>query len=468
MVFSSLLFLFRYLPLVLLFYFLVPRPFKNLILFVSSLIFYAWGEPIYVWIMLFSTVVDFVHGKLVYSYRKKGDQRAAKICVASSVLINLGLLCFFKYTDFFIGIVNGVFRVDLPLLHLPLPIGISFYTFQTMSYTIDVYRDDAKVQNNILAFGTYVAMFPQLIAGPIVRYRTIEDQLLNRRENVDYFSYGAGRFLMGIGKKVLLANNIGILWDTVKGMEAGSITVAMAWLGIIAFAFQIYFDFSGYSDMAIGLGNMFGFQFLENFNYPYMSKSITEFWHRWHISLSSWFKEYVYIPLGGNRKGKIFQLRNIVLVWALTGIWHGASFHFLAWGLYFGFLLLIEKFFLLKFLKRLPAWLSWIYAIFFILIGWVIFAFDSMWDGVCYIGVMFGIGAAGIIDSRFIYLFLSNVLLLIILIAGATDLPARTVNKYNRNTVFEVLKNLWYVGIFLLSLAYLVDATYNPFLYFRF
>lgn len=322
MVFSSLTFLFLYLPLVLLVYFAVPKKMKNAILFIFSLIFYAWGEPIYVGLMIFSTVLDYCCGKAVDKYR---GTKKAKIGLLVSVFVNLGLLCLFKYTDFIIGTVNGIFGSPIPLLGLPLPIGISFYTFQTMSYTIDVYRGDAKVQNNIISFGAYVALFPQLIAGPIVRYQTIADQVDERVHSFDKFGEGVKRFICGLGKKVLLANNIGLLWDTISKTEISALSVLSAWLGIFAFAFQIYFDFSGYSDMAIGLGKIFGFEFLENFDYPYTSKSVTEFWRRWHISLGTWFRDYIYIPLGGNRRGKWIQLRNIAVVWLLTGFWHGAS-----------------------------------------------------------------------------------------------------------------------------------------------
>ena len=334
MVFSSLLFLFRFFPIVLVLYFLAPRKLKNAVLFFSSLVFYAWGEPVYVVLMLFSTVVDYTHGMLVDKLMKQGKERKARWVVASSMTINLLLLGFFKYADFLIGSINGVLGTGIPLLKLALPIGISFYTFQTMSYTVDIYRGEAKVQRNIISFGAYVALFPQLIAGPIVRYQTIAEELQERKETSSDFSEGINRFLLGLGKKVLLANNIGMLWDSISAMGGQELSVATAWLGILAYSFQIYFDFSGYSDMAIGLGRMFGFHFPENFNYPYISKSITEFWRRWHISLGTWFREYVYIPLGGNRKGRLCQIRNLAIVWLLTGIWHGASWNFVVWGIY--------------------------------------------------------------------------------------------------------------------------------------
>ena len=382
MVFSSILFLFRFLPFVLVVYYIAPRRIRNLILFLMSLVFYAWGEPVYVLLMLFSTVVDYAHGRLVEHFMQEEKEKAAKYTVLSSMIINLGLLGIFKYTDFFIGSINSLFHLQIPLLKLSLPIGISFYTFQTMSYTIDIYRGQAKAQKNIIDFGTYVALFPQLIAGPIVQYKTIAEQLRERRETSELFSQGAYRFVMGLGKKVLIANNVGLLWDTIVAMTISEISVLGAWIGAVAFAFQIYFDFSGYSDMAIGLGKMFGFEFCENFNYPYESKSITEFWRRWHISLGSWFKEYVYIPLGGNRKNHI---RNIIVVWLFTGLWHGASWNFILWGAYFAILLLIEKLWIGKILVKTPAWIQHVYAVFFILLGWVIFAFDDMSKGLVYL-----------------------------------------------------------------------------------
>ena len=374
MVFSSIVFLFRFLPLFFLLYYLVPERMKNLILFLGSLIFYAWGEPVYVLLMLFSTVVDYVHGRLLERLRGK---RGAKLVLLSSVVINLGVLCFFKYADFLIGSVNAVLGTKVPLLSLGLPIGISFYTFQTMSYTIDVYRGQAKVQRNLLDFGVYVAMFPQLIAGPIVKYRDVEKSMHHRSITLPDVSEGLKRFCMGLGKKVLLANNIGELWAFVSAMDLRRISMLTAWLGIVAFGFQIYFDFSGYSDMAIGLGRMLGFRFPENFNYPYISASVTEFWRRWHISLGSWFREYVYFPLGGSRRGLPKQLLNILVVWMLTGIWHGAGWNFLLWGLWFAFALMLEKLFLGRLLAWLPKGIGILYTLLVALAGWVLFALET-------------------------------------------------------------------------------------------
>lgn len=473
MVFSSLLFLFVFFPIVLILYFIAPKSLRNLVLFLVSLIFYAWGEPIYIGIMIFSTVVDYTHGLLVERFKNKGKWKAAKTVVASSMIINLFLLGFFKYSDFLVGNVNGLLGTTIPLLNLALPIGISFYTFQTMSYTIDVYRGEAKAQHNIISFGSYVALFPQLIAGPIVQYKMVANQLNYRNTTVDGFSRGTSRFMMGLGKKVLLANNIGLLWDQVSTMDLTTLPTVTAWIGIIAFGFQIYFDFSGYSDMAIGLGHMFGFHFPENFNYPYLAKSITEFWRRWHISLGTWFREYVYIPLGGNRKGMANQIRNIAVVWLLTGIWHGASWNFLFWGIYFGIWLVIEKFFLLRYLEKAPKWVGHVYTLLLVLFSWVIFAFDDLSLIGTYFQAMFGLNRAGFWNSQSIYLLYTNGILLLLLFVGSTHIPkmvgkALLTKLHNNEIAVQVIKSVVFAGIMLFSVAYLVDASYNPFLYFRF
>lgn len=470
MVFSSLNFMFVFLPIVLGVYFLSPRILKNLILFLASLVFYAWGEPVYVLLMLFSTVVDYTHGFLVQKYR---GTRKAKFFLVSSVVINLGVLGFFKYSDFVIGNINAITGSSIPLLGLALPIGISFYTFQTMSYTIDVYRGDAKAQRNIISFGAYVALFPQLVAGPIVRYSTIAEQLNHRRENSELFADGVQRFVTGLGKKVLLANSIGAVWTELSALPSGELSVLGAWIGAIAYTFQIYFDFSGYSDMAIGLGKMFGFQFLENFRYPYISKSVTEFWRRWHISLGTWFREYLYIPLGGNRKGLPRQILNIAIVWLCTGIWHGASWNFIVWGVYYGILLMLEKLFLLRVLEKIPSVFGHIYTLFFVVVSWVIFAFDSLEQGWTYLKGMFGFGGLTLVNDRALYLLLTNAILLAVLILASTPLPAKVgrtlMRVWNDKKALPMLvQNVTLVGIFLLSVAYLVDSTYNPFLYFRF
>lgn len=465
MVFSSLTFLMGFLPLVLLMYFVVPKVWKNAVLFLFSLLFYAWGEPVYVCLMIFSTILDYTCGRLVDKYRGTAK---AKLGLMISVLVNLGLLFFFKYTDFFIETINGIFHSELPLLNLPLPIGISFYTFQTMSYTIDVYRGYAKVQKNLLSFGAYVSLFPQLIAGPIVRYQDIADQLNESSHSFDKFGDGVKRFVTGLGKKVLLANNIGLLWNTISA--SSNLTVVGAWLGIIAFGFQIYFDFSGYSDMAIGLGKMFGFEFLENFNYPYISKSITEFWRRWHISLGTWFRDYVYIPLGGNRKGLPVQVRNIAIVWLLTGFWHGASWNFVLWGMLYGVLLMIEKLVLLKWLKKAPGFIGHCYTLFFVLMGWVLFAFDDISTGIFYCGAMFGRNAA-FLNGQTIYQLLSCLPLLLICVFASTPFAKMAYQKASNKCSEGLLVTADGLGILLvivLSVSYLISGSYNPFLYFRF
>lgn len=465
MVFSSVLFLFYFLPIVLILYFAVPKRFKNLVLFVSSLVFYAWGEPIYIVIMLFSTVFDYVNGILLERY--DDDERKRKLVLIVSVVGNLAILAFFKYTDFILGNINQLFGTQIPLLELPLPIGISFYTFQTMSYTIDVYRREAPVQKNIISFGAYVVLFPQLIAGPIVRYGTIAEQLNNRTESFDKFSEGLARFCSGLAKKVLLANTIGLLWDTIKAMPIGESSVLTSWIGILAFAFQIYFDFSGYSDMAIGLGKMFGFEFLENFNYPYISKSITEFWRRWHISLGTWFREYVYIPLGGNRVKVPRMLLNLLIVWFLTGLWHGASWNFVVWGLYYGVILIIEKLFLLKFLEKIPAFFRHVYALVLVLIGWVFFSLDTMPTALDYLKVMFGFGGVPLWNSAALYQLASYAVVFVILIVASIPQPRKWVLQFCTGKRYLLIPVLSILG-FLASVAYLVDSTYNPFLYFRF
>lgn len=461
MVFSSLLFLFLFLPAVLAIYYVSPWRIKNLILFLSSLVFYAWGEPVYIVIMLLSTITDYGFGLLLSRPKLNSIQR--KWIVVSSMIINLGLLSYFKYADFLIHNVNELLGTHIPLTDLPLPIGISFYTFQSMSYIIDVYRGTSKAQRNWIDFGTFVALFPQLVAGPIVQYNTIAEQLRERSVDIPMFAEGVRRFIIGLAKKVLLANNIGLLWNTISSSNVDSMPALTAWLGIIAFAFQIYFDFSGYSDMAIGLGLMFGFRFNENFNKPYTSQSITDFWRRWHISLSSWFRDYVYIPLGGNRRGLGVQVRNILIVWVLTGIWHGASWNFLLWGLYFGIILIIEKWWGLKLLSRLPRWTRHLYAIVLILIGWVLFAFEELPLVLSYLQAMFGFNGQPLWNTNTLYFTYTNAILLVVLTLASLS-KKRTSSLDSR----PLPSLLWYGVLFFLSVAYLVDATFNPFLYFRF
>lgn len=461
MLFSSLLFLFVFLPIVLALYYISPWRIKNLILFVSSLVFYAWGEPVYIVIMLLSTFTDYGFGLLLSRPKLRAIQR--KWIVVCSIVINLGLLSYFKYADFLILNVNELFGTNIPITDLPLPIGISFYTFQSISYIIDVYRGTAKAQRNWIDFGTFVVLFPQLVAGPIVHYNTVAEQLHERSVNVEKFAEGVRRFTIGLAKKVLLANNIGLLWDTISTSNFDTMPVLTAWLGIIAFAFQIYFDFSGYSDMAIGLSLMFGFHFNENFNKPYTAQSITDFWRRWHISLSSWFRDYVYIPLGGNRRGLGIQLRNILVVWLLTGIWHGASWNFLLWGLYFGIILIIEKWWGLRVLSRLPRFVRHIYALILILIGWVLFAFDQLPMGLTYLQAMMGFNHQPLLDSTTLYFAYTNTMLIIVLVIAS--MPWKQPIKHEIRYLYSLV---WSIILFFLSVAYLVDATFNPFLYFRF
>lgn len=441
-----------------------------MVLFLGSLFFYAWGEPVYVLLMLFSTVVDYVNGQLIWKYRGKAR---AKGFLIFSVIVNLFILCFFKYADFLIQSVNSLTGASLPLMNLPLPIGISFYTFQTMSYTIDVYRGKAKVQRSILDFGVYVTMFPQLIAGPIVRYSDVEDRLHNRKPDIIGISHGLKRFVTGLAKKVLLANTIGKLWADISVMEFDGLSVFSAWIGVLAFAFQIYFDFSGYSDMAIGLGEILGFRFPENFNYPYVAASVTEFWRRWHISLGSWFREYVYIPLGGNRKGLPRQLLNILIVWTLTGIWHGAGWNFLLWGLWFALLLMVEKLFLGKALARLPRGIGMLYNALAVLLGWVLFALGTPAEIGGYLAAMFGAGG-NLIDSQGLYLFGEYFILFAIAAAAVTPLPgliARRLEKAETGwgiALYRLGEKVVPALLLLLSIAGIVDDTFNPFLYFRF
>ena len=463
MIFSSIPFLFFFFPLFILLYFTLPFKYKNYILLLFSLIFYAWGEPIYILLMIFSSIVDFINGKNIEKY--KDDNKKKKIYLIISIIINISLLGFFKYADFFIKVINNILYLDIPLLNLGLPIGISFFTFQTMSYSIDVYRGDVKAEKDFLTFMTYVCMFPQLIAGPIVRYETVSSELHKRDINFKKFADGFTRFLRGLFKKVLIANNIGLLFTLITSSEVNDISIMTGVLAIVSYAFQIYFDFSGYSDMAIGIGNMCGFTFLENFNYPYISKSITEFWRRWHISLSSWFKDYVYIPLGGSRVNILKNIRNILIVWILTGFWHGASWNFIFWGLYYGILLLLEKFVLKKYIDKLPDFVKHIYTIVLVFIGWMIFAFD---DSKYLFGFIKALTSNKFVDSAFLYYFKNYFVILVIATLFSLPVYSKVKEKMN-NTIFTSLLSISiYVILFIITLSYLVSDTYNPFLYFRF
>lgn len=466
MVFSSITFLYIFLPITLLVYYLVPAKGKNWVLFVSGLIFYAWGEPLYVFIMILSTLIDYAAGRLMNCW--DDDEKKRRILLICSVAMNLGLLAIFKYSSFFIGNLNALFHSRIPDPQLPLPIGISFYTFQSMSYTIDLYRRKIRVQKNFVNFGAYVTMFPQIVAGPIVRYQDVAKELECRTITVEETADGIGVFTRGLAKKLLLANNIGLLWTQVKEMPLGSIPAATAWLGILAFTFQIYFDFSGYSDMACGMGKMLGFHFPQNFNLPYTAKSITDFWRRWHITLSTWFKEYLYIPLGGNRHGTAKTIRNLLIIWVLTGFWHGASWNFVFWGLYFGVILVLEKFVYGKLLNKLPSFVRQAYTFVLVVFGWVLFEMDTLGDAGRYLKAMFG--GAGFADSRTIYLLSSYFLLFLICIFASGSwgkkIYNRFANRWPKGT--QVMLPVSVVLLMVVCTAYLVDATYNPFLYFRF
>lgn len=466
MVFSSTIFLCVYLPLVLLGYYICPKKGRNLFLLIASLVFYAWGEPKYVFLMIFSILVNYIFGRLMDKHRE--NKKRLKLMLVLSVVIDLGLLSVFKYTDFIITNVNAIFGANFDLLNIALPIGISFYTFQAMSYTIDVYRNDVRVQKNLIDFGMYITMFPQLIAGPIVRYADVQDQLAERSVTTADFSEGVMRFVVGLGKKVLLANQMGAVWSEIYAL-GGDVSALMAWTGAIAYTFQIYFDFSGYSDMAIGLGRMFGFKFPENFRYPYQSVSITDFWRRWHITLSTWFKEYLYIPLGGNRRGLARQALNLLIVWSLTGFWHGAGWNFVLWGLYYFVILFIEKLFLLKALDKLPKFFRHVYALLLIIIGWVIFASDDVSVLLPFLGSMFG--ANGAVGGMDVYTLLTKAALLVICCIASTELPKKlflsAAGAMNEKAAFT-LKSVLTIALLALSMILLIGDSYNPFLYFRF
>ena len=468
MLFSSVVFLFTFLPTVLILYYVLPAKFRNPLLLLASLIFYAWGEPVYIFLMILSILFNYFSGLDIAG--KLENERRAKRSLIFNIIVNIAILGFFKYEGFVLDSWNAVLPVHISYHPLALPIGISFYTFQILSYIIDVYRKNVKVQKNLLDFSLYVTMFPQLIAGPIVQYADIEEQLANRRLSWNKFGNGCMYFICGLSKKVLLANTSGMIFTEVTGLGKGNVSILSAWLGALAYMFQIYFDFSGYSDMAVGLGKMFGFEFCRNFNYPYIAKSITEFWRRWHISLSSWFRDYVYIPLGGNRVSKTRHICNLLIVWILTGLWHGASWNFVAWGLYYGVLLIIEKYILSPMLERLPGFFRHIYCIVLVLIGWVLFFSPSLGQAAGYLGNMFGFGANGIVDRESLYLLTTNLTLWMILIIGSTPLTdiryRHMLRTKNGNTA--VINGMVYAVLFILCVAYLVTETYNPFLYFRF
>lgn len=460
MLFSSNVFLFIFLPIVLLLYYIVPRPFKNPVLLLFSLFFYGWGEPAYLVLMIATIVIDYFFGLFIHSKQK--NNKSAKGILIIGVITNLLILGFFKYTGFFVEQLKNISvfsNIEVP--EITLPIGISFYVFQSMSYLIDVYRNDAPIQKDPIKLGTYVTLFPQLIAGPIVRYGDVAKQLVSRKENISDFSSGVTLFIIGLSKKVILANPMGNLWNLLQ-QEKGTI---VAWIGILAYTLQIYFDFSGYSDMARGLGRMFGFEFFENFNYPYISKSITEFWRRWHISLSTWFKEYVYIPLGGNRKGLPKQIINIIIVWSLTGLWHGASWNFVLWGMFYGIILIIEKVFFLKVLKKIPSFFGHIYSIFIVMLGWVLFYFEDLTSLKNFAIKLFTAETSSVNGNVVV---LSYLPMLIIGAIAATPLFKNLFAKKQDSVVVRYGKLVICIILFMLCVASLANQSYNPFIYFRF
>ncbi|MBQ7293805.1 MAG: MBOAT family protein [Clostridia bacterium] len=470
MLFSSIPFLYYFLPVVILLYFIVPFKFKNLVLLAASLFFYFYGEPVYVVLMVVSSISAYIHGLLIHKYK---GTKLSKVFLITSVVIGLSGLLFFKYTDFFIGNVNSIFGANIGLLGLALPIGISFYTFQTISYTIDVYRGNAQVQKNFIHLATYVSLFPQLIAGPIVRYTTVEEDLNGRKHSFEQFSSGVFRFAVGLAKKVIIADSLGTFCNAGQIFRSvGDQSVVLYWLYAIAYCLQIYYDFSGYSDMAIGLGRMFGFRFLENFNYPFISKSVSEFWRRWHMSLGSWFRDYVYIPLGGNKVSKIKWFRNVLVVWFLTGFWHGADWTFIIWGLYFALFLLMEKLFLAKFLEKMPSFVSHIYVFFVMIISFVIFNGNGISGSLSDLGGMFGALNIPFVNETSLYYLRSYAPMLLIAAIGATpvvkNLAIKMRDSKKLGTVAAVLQPVVMVVFLVIVTAYLVDGSANFFLYFDF
>ena len=470
MLFSSITFLFLFLPVTVLIYYLVPQKTRNLVLLIASLFFYAWGEPVYVVLMILSILLNFFCGKDIGE--KRADPVRAKRSLIFAVVMNVLILGFFKYYGLLMETLNVLFPYEIPYRELALPIGISFYTFQELSYLIDIYRGNAKPQQRLLPFALYISMFPQLIAGPILRYVDIEAQLLNRVMSMRKFGQGVMYFIVGFAKKVVLADSIGALYEQITALSIGSFSVLTAWVGCLAFAFQIYFDFSGYSDMAIGLGKMFGFEFRKNFQYPYIAKNIGEFWRRWHISLGTWFREYVYIPLGGNKCPASRHLLNLLIVWALTGLWHGAQWNFLVWGLYYGVILILERYVWGRALGRLPVFVQHIYTFVLVLIGWVFFFSPSLGAAMDYLGVMFGAGASAWIDRQGFYFLLTHWLLFLLCAIGSSlrgmNILRLLTGSYESRRIRQIAACVVYIGMFLVSLAFLVTESFHPFLYFRF
>lgn len=468
MLFSSLTFLFGFLPILLLGYYVVPsRKFKNCILLVFSLLFYAWGEPKYILLMLVTILISYIMGLLINKYDSK--PKVKKLLLTMSIILILAGLIFFKYTNFILENITRVTKADITFMDIILPIGISFYSFQILSYVIDLYNKKVEVQRNIFSLALYVSLFPQLIAGPIVRYETVEDELKNRKENLPDILSGFKRFIVGLSKKIIIANNMGLIADSIFVLNNSNIGTLIMWLGVLAYTLQIYFDFSGYSDMAIGLGKMFGFHFLENFNYPYIAKSITDFWRRWHISLSSWFRDYIYIPLGGNRVSKLKWIRNICVVWLLTDLWHGASWNFVLWGAYFAIILLIEKIFLLKFIEKSPKIIQWLYAMFLIMLGWVIFRCESMELMKNVLSKMFVYQKSDLLKfiTENINLLFSMLFILPAIVVSFPIVP-KLKEKFNKSIIMYAGYNLLILILFSINIVFLTSSSYNPFIYFRF
>ena len=469
MLFSSILFLFYFLPITLALYYVIPRKnieARNLVLLIASLFFYSWGEPVYVVLMIYSAFLNYYSARQIGRAQENG--KSGKGSMLFALVMNLLVLGFFKYFGFVMDTFNSLTGMNVAYTALALPIGISFYTFQALSYVFDVYRRNVAPQRKFLRFTLYLSLFPQLIAGPIVKYRDVEEQLTVRSTDWIDFAEGVTRFILGLGKKVLLANNFGVLYSTVTGLTDGDISTASYWIGIAAYTLQIYFDFSGYSDMAIGLGRMFGFEFIENFNYPYISDSITEFWRRWHISLSTWFREYVYIPLGGNRVTVRRHILNLLIVWALTGLWHGASWNFVLWGVYYGILLILEKYVLAKYLEKWPKWLRHGYTIVIVMIGWTFFSITDFAAMKEYFAVMLGLSGHAFANMKTLYLLRTNGLLLLMGIYLSTPYPMKLFRERSRSEQGEFSGICLLLLIFILCIAYLVFGSYNPFLYFRF
>lgn len=464
-VFSSLTFIYYFLPIIIILYYVTKSStIRNLVLIIGSLFFYGWGEPVWISLMVISAVVDFTNGKII---DKNRDNKLRHVALIASIVINISFLGFFKYYGFLVENINYIFGLSLEYHQLSLPIGISFYTFQTLSYTFDVYRGQAKVQNSFMKFLMFVSFFPQLVAGPIVRYVDIAEQIDHRKESFAQFNIGVTRFCTGLAKKVIIANTAGGLSDLFLKGDLSKTSVVAAWLGILLYAFQIYFDFSGYSDMAIGLGKMFGFDFKENFNYPYISKSASEFWRRWHISLGSFFRDYVYIPLGGNRKHFI---RNVLIVWFLTGLWHGASWNFIIWGMYYGLLIFLERKLYGRILEQLPSWVQHLYLIVIMLVGWVFFYFVDLSIGIRYIGLMFGIGATSFIDPVTLIHIKSNIYFIVLATLLSSPILVKLKNVFSSKLdKFNLdLHVVWNTLMLFLATTMLVGQSYNPFLYFRF